>query len=121
MTALGITPRLKKLLLMLSSTQPGEIVAAATAIDRTLKAAGRDWHDRAGGLLAEAPQPQPRSRRPPPEPDENTNWRVMLSFCNEHGYLLRSRESEFITSLGEWRGSPTEKQLAWLCAIYARL
>jgi hypothetical protein len=38
MTSLAaITPRLRKLLLMLSSSQPGEVVAAANAIDRALK------------------------------------------------------------------------------------
>jgi len=52
MTALApIAPRLRKLLLMLSSSAPGEVVAAAGAIGRTLKDAGADWHDLAGGLL----------------------------------------------------------------------
>jgi hypothetical protein len=116
-----ITPRLKKLLLMLSSTQPGEVVAAAGAIGRTLREAGRDWHDLARGLLAEAPHPQPRPRRPPPDPDEDAAWRVMWRFCRERQGVLRSREREFIDSLGEWRGRPTETQRAWLSAIYARL
>ena len=73
-------PRLRQLLLLLSSDQPGEVAAAAAAIGRALKAD-----------------------------------------CADRCELLRSREAEFIESLGEWRGRPTEKQMAWLHAIYARL
>jgi hypothetical protein len=38
-------PSVGKLVLLLSSDQPGEIVAAASAIDRTLRVAGFDWFD----------------------------------------------------------------------------
>lgn len=36
--------RLAKLLPLLASDQPGEVVATAAAITRTLAAAGADWH-----------------------------------------------------------------------------
>lgn len=115
-------PRLRQLLLLLSSDQPGEVAAAAAAIGRALKAAGGDWHDLANGLLTEPPPAAGRHRgsdraREAPEED----WREMHEFCADHSELLRSREAEFIESLGEWRGRPTEKQMGWLCAIYARL
>ena len=36
-------------------------------------------------------------------------------------WLLREREREFLTSLGDWRGTPTDKQHAWLASIHARV
>src|SRR5260370_34439910 len=67
--------RLRKLVLMLSSDQPGEVAAAARAIGKTLKAEGRDWNWLAAKLADdEAPElrPQaaegPRERRVPPPP-----------------------------------------------------
>jgi len=122
-----ITPRLRQLLLLLSSDQPGEVAAAAAAIGRTLRAAGTDWHALANGLLAETPQPKSRHRHQSEEHrhggdgDASDDWEAMREFCASHSELLRSREAEFIESLGEWRGRPTEKQMGWLCAIYARL
>jgi hypothetical protein len=113
-------PRLRQLLLLLSSDQPGEVAAAAAAIGRALKAAGGDWHDLANGLLAEPPDQRGRGFDDVrDEPEEN--WREIHEFCADRCELLRSREAEFIESLGEWRGRPTEKQMAWLHAIYARL
>jgi hypothetical protein len=121
-TTLAQIPRLRQLLLMLSSNHPGEVAAAAAAIGRTLKAAGTDWHALASGLLTEAPQPRSqRWRRDNDTDDAADRWREMHEFCAERIELLRSREQEFIESLGEWRGRPTDKQLAWLVAIYTRL
>jgi hypothetical protein len=117
-TPAPIAPRLRKLLLMLSSTQPGEVVAAANAISRTLKDAGRDWHDLAGGLLTTAPQVKPRQRD---ESRTGADWYSQYLFCRDRTHLLREREAEFVISLGSWRGTPTEKQQAWLDAIYTRL
>src|SRR3982074_3038044 len=68
--------RLRKLVLMLSSDQPGEVAAAAKAIDRTLKVQGRDWNWLAAKLADdEAPELRPaaegsRERREPPPPSK---------------------------------------------------
>ena len=40
-----VSPKLSKLILLLSSNQDGEVVAAARAIGRTLSGAGMDWHN----------------------------------------------------------------------------
>jgi hypothetical protein len=45
-------PRLRQLLLMLSSDQAGEVSAAAKAIGRLLAANGADWHELAARLTA---------------------------------------------------------------------
>jgi hypothetical protein len=105
--------RLKKLLLMLSSDQPGEVAAAAQAIDRALKADGSDWHDLANKLTNS--NPKPRNEHPPGD------WHAMREFCLDHDHQLRSREREFVSSLGDWDGELTERQHAWLLAIYQRL
>ncbi len=41
----AIAQRLAKLVPVLGSDQPGEVVAAADAIGRALRGAGLDWHD----------------------------------------------------------------------------
>ena len=56
-----IGPRLAKLLPLLSSDQPGEVVATARAIGQTLRRGGMDWHDLAAlvsgeGKLQAAPR-----------------------------------------------------------------
>jgi hypothetical protein len=68
--------RLRKLVLMLSSDQPGEVAAAVKAMDRALKLQGRDWKWLAAKLAGnEAPQfrpapEEPWERREPPPPSE---------------------------------------------------
>ena len=110
-----IAPRLKSLLLMLTSDRDGEVVAAARAVTRTLKSAGADWHDLAG-LLTAAPS-STRNRHD----DNGDDWRGMRNYCAEHGGQLSLREWDFIGDIEHWRGNLTEKQLAWLSSIYARL
>jgi hypothetical protein len=106
--------RLEKLLLMLSSDQDGEVVNAARAIGRALRDSGSDWHDLAS-QLKNKPNPKPRDEHPPGD------WRIMREFCLDRDRLLRPREREFVVRLGDWRGNLTEKQHAWLLAIYQRL
>lgn len=50
--------RLRKCVLLLSSDQDGEVLAAARAIDRTLTSLGIDWHDLADAI-AEPTLPGP--------------------------------------------------------------
>ena len=49
-----IGPRLAKLLPLLSSDQPGEVVATARAIGQTLQRGGMDWHDLAALVSGES-------------------------------------------------------------------
>jgi hypothetical protein len=54
--------RIAKLLRLLSADKPGEVVAAAAALTRTLEASGKDIHDLAAivesGLRPAPPQPR---------------------------------------------------------------
>jgi hypothetical protein len=106
-----IADRLKRLVLMLSSSQPGEIAAAANAIARTLKSAGADWHDLAAMITAPI---RPRDDEPP--------WRVMADHCLTREERLSERERKFVRDLvSRWRGELTPKQHDWLSAIHQRL
>jgi hypothetical protein len=107
--------KLAKLVRLLASDQPGEVVATARAIGRALRAAGSDWHDFAGRLLKPT-----TSRRDQPQDDRTGNWHAMREHCRVNTSLLRPRESVFIANLDNWRGELTAKQLAWLQSIYAR-
>jgi hypothetical protein len=110
--------RLGKLLLLLSSDQPGEVFNAARAIERTLRATGKDWYDLARRLSVPAKK---HTGEQPSRHDSNNNWRIMHKYCGTHVSTLRPREREFIESLGDWRGDLTEKQHVWLVSIYQRL
>ena len=76
-------PRLAKLLPMLSSDKAGEVVAAASAIGRTLASVGCDWHDLADRIgttpppFVSTPTPRPAAHQPappPPEPKWQAPW-----------------------------------------------
>ena len=104
-------PKLRKLLLMLSSDQPGEVVGAAAAISRVLKDIGRDWHDLADAIAGNA------SHLP------RTDWRDDLELCAKHVDQLGAKEENFIGNLrstARWR-EPSDKQAKWLADIANRL
>jgi hypothetical protein len=120
MSLVEITPRLKKLILMLSSGADGEIVNAARLINTTLRDAGADWHDLVAGLLAPA-KAATKSARDKRDKNDRDDWHMQREFCLQHPHLLRPREHEFLVSLGSWRNRLTGKQSDWLSAIYERL
>jgi hypothetical protein len=109
----GTAPRLRQLILLLSSNQPGEVVAAAGAITRTLRSVGADWHTLADGLLADEQLRHPRA--------DDEDWHHIREFCLGRDYLLRSRERDFLIDLARWDRDLTAKQSQWLFAIYARV
>ena len=57
--------RIANLILRLSSPFDGEVVAAARALDRALRSAGRDWHDLVDVLTRPALEPPPSPASPP--------------------------------------------------------
>jgi hypothetical protein len=111
-TALAtIAPRLRKLVLMLSSSHDGEVVGAARAIGRVLADAGTDWHGFADAITA-----------PPLVPKKpKDDWKGLVRFCSSHARLLNGRERDFIRTLNSNRSEPSEKQLNWLHIIAVRL
>jgi len=101
----AIAPQLGKLVLLLSSSHDGEIVAAARAIDRVLRANGRDWHDFAQALCSA----------------DQRDWQDTLAFCAAHMAALNSRECEFLRGIARQRSDLTPKQRDWLESIAAKL
>src|SRR5258708_1189828 len=100
--------------LMLSTDKPGETVAAADAIRRTLASAGLDLYgvgDGMGGGL-----------RGPLVPDDGgEDWKSVALFCRHHRDRLGGKETEFIETILQYRRSPSERQLRWLSDIHERV
>jgi hypothetical protein len=108
-------PVLGRLIPRLASTFDGEALAAVRAIERVLKANGRDWHDLAAVVIS--PPAGPPAEPPPSDAD----WRALCRFCASQSARLSRRQLDFIVSLAQWRDAPTARQMAWLHAIAARL
>jgi hypothetical protein len=115
-----IASKLQRLLLMLSSDQPGEVVAAAAAIKRTLQSGGCDFHDLASELTSPS-SAKPKFEEQPEPPRAAPDWHEMRDFCLAYPERLRTSERDFVESLIAWRGRLTEKQMNWLTSIFERI
>jgi len=107
--------KLAKLLRLLSSDKPGEIVAAASAISRALKADGLDIHHLADAVERTALAP------PNPTTHNGNGWRAIRQWCADREHHLTTREALFISDLEYWRGRPTPKQMDWLLLIEKKI
>jgi hypothetical protein len=141
-----IATKLATLVRLLSSDKEGEIVAAAHAINRTLKAASADVHTLAeriekpnGGCLTEAEMKklydagfnagvqEVENRRYGSidfhNVDGTPHWHEIALFCRQHKDRLTVKEQPFVNDMAArtvWR-EPTEKQGKWLKSIFLRL
>ena len=114
MTAAVLDPadadRLAKLLGMLGSHHDGERAAAGAKADQLVRALGLTWHQVI--TVTVAPPLSPATRPPP---------RRMAVYCHARRWQLSAKEREFVESMLQWRGEPTERQREWLTDLYARL
>ena len=125
MTAITLTSsaagRVGQLVRLLASDKSGEVVAAASALKRTLGAAGLDMHAFAG--IAEKALAPPLA---PPDVD-GPDVRLIIKFCLDYGDELTDREWQFVNDLDRLarrlgrRLELTAKQEAWLVSISERL
>jgi hypothetical protein len=115
--------RLGKLVRMLSSDKPGEVVAATEAIKRTLATEGFDIHSLADALCQPASEAKPREAETADDPARTTDWHAVACACAEREVLLSAREREFVLDMVWWteRTWPTEKQQSWLLSIFVRV
>ena len=115
------TDKLGKLIRLLSSDRDGEVLAAASAIKRTLAAEGSDIHALADTLCRLQPQRREESRRPRHE--DSNDWHGIACECQEHGGRLNQREQNFVADMVAWTAcaTPTDKQQAWLLSIHRRV
>jgi hypothetical protein len=132
--------RIGQLVRMLGSDHPGEVFAAVTALQRTLRSAGTDLHylaDVTERALLEppplaAPPPPPPPPRPRPHaqaPRDNAAGNIAdaISFCVFWKQDLNDKERGFIFSLYRSQRvqgrafDPSEKQRSWLVKIEQQL
>jgi hypothetical protein len=142
-----IADKLKRFIRLLSSDSDGEVVAAARALNRTLKNAKLDIHvladsiDHNGKEYTEAHLLKARElgitegrrleRAELGAPvfrnvnlDDEPTWHDIAIECAQHpGRLKDAREKQFVDDMVRRTvhgGEPTEKQASWLRKIYAR-
>jgi len=116
-----LAPKLGKLIRLFGSDRDGEVLGAVRAAERTLKGAGLDWHALADAIGRE---PEPAVYLDA-DPDEPATWRDLAAWCCQHdGGRLTAKERRFVRDMAArlvLDGSPSDKQAAWLRAIYANL
>jgi hypothetical protein len=113
--------KLGKLLRLLSSDKDGEVLAAASAIMRTLAAEGSDIHNLADTLCRPAAhRAEERAQRASASAD-CTDWREVARECEAHIAVLNERERKFVNDMTGWRTTPSEKQQAWLLSILTKV
>jgi hypothetical protein len=118
--------RIGQLVRLLGSDRNGEVIAAAMALQRTLRNAGADLHYLAD--VAERALQQPAI--PPPAPDvdqDDEDVADLVRFCAQNYAQLTDRERGFVGNMhallrregGAF--APSEKQANWLHHIADRL
>ena len=111
--------RVGQLVRLLASDKSGEIISAATVLNRTLSRAGTDIH-----YLAAVVE---RGLQHAPANVEDESVSVTLRRCRKHFASLNEREQDFILSLERMvhrlggAFEPSRKQWAWLLSIHDRL
>lgn len=119
MNALVVPPKVPALIARLASPHDGEVLATVAALRRVLASDGLDLNDLAAALdgapAARATACGEREER------EEINHRDVAEFCWVHGRgLMSPKERRFVLQMLDWR-RPTEKQIAWLHALRARV
>jgi hypothetical protein len=105
---------LRALVLLLSSPQDGEALAAARALGRMLARDGKDFHWLADHLDGPAPHPNGHDR-------DLEDHRAAAEWVLRHvQHRLRPKEVDFLETMTGWLGDPTPKQAAWLSKLCAR-
>jgi len=105
--------RVGKLLPLLGSDKAGEVVAAARAIERTLRADGKDWHTLVASIRIAPGRAQPTGGH-----WSGLHWRSAAEFCQAHaqhfermGSRLRRQPAEApLPAHAEARSRPGERQ-----------
>ena len=114
-TLVRFPTQVSKLIPRLASDHDGEVVATARAIDRTLKAAGADWHDVAAAC---------ERMRDERADGHETFWHHVAVWCRDCRARLSPQEFFFVRDMAArlvLGGQPSERQANWLRSIYAKL
>src|SRR5262245_30591090 len=108
--------KLKKLSLLLSSSQAGEVIAARNAITTLLHRHKLDWHDLAE-LIAPEAQEQPQA----PSAAGGRPWQDVAQDCLDSHLHWTAKEKKFLTDMAAWFSQPSKKQLDWLANLRQRI
>ena len=92
---------LAKLLGLLGSSHDGEVCTAGRKAHEFITRLRLTWND----VLYSPPEA----------------WWQMADLCNRHPHALSAKERDFVANITRMRRPPTNRQLDWLVAIYARL
>ena len=110
-----------KLIRLLGSDKPNEVLGSVGALRRVLEGAGADLH--ALARLVEAAPSLPLAT-----PDEDTSdgdWMDLAYYCLQNGgNVVTERQRAFLENLidkSSYEGWPTEKQVTWLKAIVEKV
>jgi hypothetical protein len=113
-----IAPRLRQLVLLLSSSHPGEVQNAAAAIGRALKAVGADWHAFAEAIEPTIPETEMRRLYDAGygdgvqaaenkhhngddfiNTDGSPSWHQVARYCQHHIDKLDERHHRFVNDM----------------------
>jgi hypothetical protein len=112
-TALAVVaPRIGQLIRLLGSDQDGEVVAAARALGRTLTSVGAEFHTLADTIERSAPAAHHRGCE---------DHRAIARWLIDSGARLSPKEWSFVADMANRFGSLSERQEAWLLAIFERV
>lgn len=117
MTGLALATTVGKCVRLLASPSPGERLAAVSALNRTLKRAGLDFHD----LAVAAEDGLSKTRPPKAGPPSITNLAKAVWIRNAKLGSLNASQRDFIVHAIEllaYGHQLSEKQMRWLNAIY---
>jgi hypothetical protein len=115
---------IEKFLLLLGSDKPGEVVAAAAALCRTLKSEGRDLHDLVDALKGRVVYRDKiieKTKVVYPKVEELSPRAIAQLCLDQDTSRLNDREREFLDDMSRRYSTPTPKQEAWLFAIHDKL
>jgi hypothetical protein len=101
LVTLKLATRLVQLLSVFGSNFDGEVTNAARAAHALIKSMGLTWSD---VIVAPA-----------------ADWQFMAFHVRAHRHALSPREADFIDNIARLRRQPTDRQLAWLEAIFERV
>jgi hypothetical protein len=106
-----VAPRIGQLIRLLGSDRDGEVIAAVHALARTLMSVGADFHTLADTIERSAPAAHHGC----------DDHRAMARWLLNSGARLSPKEFAFVADMANRFGSLSERQEAWLRAIFERV
>lgn len=115
-----IAQKLRKLVLLLSSSSDGEVLGTRAAISRILDANGLSWHDLAGLMDGSAVKSSPPPPQDQPEYSDRPWQDVARNVLENSRGRFSAKEQQFLEDMSVWHAQPSKKQLDWLASLHNR-